>query len=391
MPGAFAAMGFAVVLVCLWYLPSLLSALNLFRTTESPIHGNLEDSTTEGSAGSSWQLTDAWGAMFGLKIHIYYLPVVIVVGTVGNVLSLLVLGRLKKLKISCHVYMRVLACTDLGMLLVAAEYYARSIQVVYISKFNLNTVVLPPLECKVSNWMFQTFSLSGVLVILTMTVDRLIGVRFPLKSLSLCSVSRAQKISLSIPCLCLVYTFPFFLYTDFVGPTCTSLAVKNSFTVAYSWITIALNSIIPFSSILTMNVLIIVTILRRHDQKLEEVEDRVSNSQLKRSQQDKQLVVQLLLVSFTLLLLTSPLYIRFIVYQYLDETVTVKAMSDFHIAFHVTNKIFYTNFGINFILYCVGGSQFRKTLRELFVKSSPRKHSKSAGTRPTKFSQSETK
>ncbi|ELT91831.1 hypothetical protein CAPTEDRAFT_27300, partial [Capitella teleta] len=142
-------------------------------------------------------------------LHMVWLPVVIMVGFAGNVLSLMVMMMPRNRNQSSYVYTRVLACTDCGMLLVAAWYYFRTIQVVYISKQDMNTFDQPAVECKLTSWLFQAFSLSGALIIISMTIDRLIAVCLPLKALSVCTVSRAKKIAYSIPPAVFVYTLPF--------------------------------------------------------------------------------------------------------------------------------------------------------------------------------------
>ena len=60
----------------------------------------------------------------GLGIHSYYLPVMIIVGFVGNILSLMVMMQPGNRSISSCVYMGALAVLDSMQLYIAAHYWA---------------------------------------------------------------------------------------------------------------------------------------------------------------------------------------------------------------------------------------------------------------------------
>ena len=350
-------------------------------TTRNDLGGDNEDDRRR------WGPADTTGWKIGAKIHFYWLPVIIPLGFVGNALSLSVLLKPRNRAISCCVYMSALAVCDCGMLSVATHYFIRSVQVVLLSDNDMNTSSFSEMECRVFTWFFQMFSLSGVCIIISMTADRLIGVRFPLRALSLCTVSRAQKTVLCIPLFTAVYTIPYLLLSKFVGPTCVALAIETRFTVAYSWVTICLNCFIPFLCILGMNSAMITTIRQRMKNNLaesigtrdihlqestspqprtESATPRSATKPRKRDSREKQLVFMLLLISFSFIVLTLPLFVRYLLYQYLDKSSTYHAASTFYLVFHVTNKMFHTNSAINFILYCIGGSKFRKDVRDLF-------------------------
>ena len=81
---------------------------------------NLEYSSTESMILAASRL-----AMFkvGMAIHRYYLPVVVIIGFVGNFLSLAVMLRPHNRRISCCVYMAALAVTDSCSLFVGAYYW----------------------------------------------------------------------------------------------------------------------------------------------------------------------------------------------------------------------------------------------------------------------------
>jgi hypothetical protein len=80
---------------------------------------------------------------------------------------------------------------------------------------------------------------------------------------------------------------------------------------------------------------------------------------------EAQLTATLLTVTFVLLTLTLPQYVRYVLAVFIDYTSDAHAYSAFMLFVHITNKLYFTNNGINFFLYCLGGSKFREDLRAI--------------------------
>ena len=83
---------------------------------------------------------------------------------------------------------------------------------------------------------------------------------------------------------------------------------------------------------------------------------------------DKQIVIILLLVTFSYLALTTPGYVMLLLTMYVDFQTSPKAFADFFLLYNVSQKLYYTNNGINFLLYVISGQKFRQDLIGLFVK-----------------------
>ena len=84
------------------------------------------------------------------------------------------------------------------------------------------------------------------------------------------------------------------------------------------------------------------------------------------SRHQRQLTVMLLVVTTTFLLLTSPQYVRYIIFSFLDITQDEQTFAFATLFYHLTNKLFYTNSAVNFFLYCIAGSKFRSDVRLLW-------------------------
>ena len=77
----------------------------------------------------------------------------------------------------------------------------------------------------------------------------------------------------------------------------------------------------------------------------------------------RQLTIMLLVVTTAFLLLTSPQYIRYIIFSFINITKDEQTFAFATMFYHLTNKLFYTNSAVNFFLYCIAGSKFRSDVR----------------------------
>ena len=83
---------------------------------------------------------------------------------------------------------------------------------------------------------------------------------------------------------------------------------------------------------------------------------------------ENQLTIMLLLVTTLFLILMIPTYIRFLYTTFVGTETPVK-YANMMFFYHVSHKLYFTNNGINFFLYCISGQKFRDDLKELFCDS----------------------
>ena len=91
---------------------------------------------------------------------------------------------------------------------------------------------------------------------------------------------------------------------------------------------------------------------------------------------ENQLTVMLLLVTTLFLILLYPTYFRFI-YLMLTKRDTPFEYAKSMLLFQITSKLYITNSGINFFLYCISGQKFRNDLKELLHCNGIYHHSRS--------------
>ncbi len=285
----------------------------------------------------------------GAMIHVVYFPILVPIGMVGNALSVWIMSRPHNRKISFCIYMGVLAVTDNCMLFIALYFWIVTVALV-------GQRDTTEFECKFLVYLFQVFSTYGVFVIISMTVDRFLAIRKPLKAPHLCTPKRAKIITLVLIPIVLIYNLPYYFNSNLInkGKFCAAFTQKHIFALIYLPTNVILNSIVPFVAILTMNIYIIKTIKGRHKEfgatKHECITTKKTNSagqkskiclkemkhikksdastslntesveDMKSKGSGDQLIVMLLLVTFTFLVLTLPQYIRYGAYLFINYT-----------------------------------------------------------------------
>ena len=76
----------------------------------------------------------------------------------------------------------------------------------------------------------------------------------------------------------------------------------------------------------------------------------------------------LLLVTFSFLILNSPIYIFYFVYLVVSPFSSAEAFAEYILVAYISTTMFRLIFAINFYLYCLGGSKFRQDMRRVFEK-----------------------
>ncbi len=304
------------------------------------------------------EYTAHWIGRFILK---YYLPILVPLGMIGNTMALIIMLQRKNRHIPCCVVMAALAVSDNGLLYVNAHGWARA-------------VVLKPairtwadyhafnIECKMLTYFFIVFSLTSAFLIIATTVNRFLAVVYPLQVKSLVTMRNTRMtiaaIVIAVPC----YAIPYIFETDMlISELCSAFHDTNTLSRVYPWIAVVVGSVLPFVSLLAMNIAIITT-LRRRNRALGGVAKTTTNKE----NYEMQLTVMLMLVSFIFLLLSLPQYVRYIVFNLIDYEKTPWLHAIYTMCYQISHKLYITNAGVNFFLYVVGGSKFRQDLKELF-------------------------
>ena len=295
-------------------------------------------------------------------INRYWFPILVPIGWVGNTLSFLVMIRPKNRKVSTCIYMAAISINDNVMICLALNGWLVTTGKLY---------EWPRWGCK-SQAYLVTFSLqTSTFLVLAMTIDKYIAIEWPLKATTLSTSTRALSVALGVTVSALCYNVPHLFATDVVRHTCASYLHGGLKIKIYSWINFLVNFIIPFSLLIHMNYAIVKAVrnsrkmfrtntdiaVSKKDQGLDRRRRTMKNT-------ENQLTVMLLLVTVLFLILLFSAYIRFIYSTFVERDTPSKYASSL-LMFEITHKLYNTNNGINFFLYCISGARFRNDLRKI--------------------------
>ena len=285
-------------------------------------------------------------------INTYWFPVLIPIGLTGNSLSFIVMIKPNNRKMSTCIYMAAISIND-NLLTILCCYDS------LVSAFQVHERNL--IECQLISVVFLFTLQNCTYLILAMTVDKYIAIKWPHRAATYSTPGRTKWIVVGL-CVCVfIYNIPHFFLSRVIGGQCFAYSVDKLITKVYSWLSFVLNAIIPFTMLIHMNYVIVKTV--RNSGKM-----YIANGIRKRSatmkSAESQLTIMLLLVTTLFFILLCPTYIRFI-YLLLTEQDTPHQYATSMFLYQVTSKLYTTNSGINFLLYCISGQKFRNDLKEI--------------------------
>ncbi|KOC63881.1 Growth hormone secretagogue receptor type 1 [Habropoda laboriosa] len=313
------------------------------------------------------------------SVQLYYTPMLVYFGSLGNCLSVIVFFGTKLCQYSSSIYLGALAISDTGFLI--------SVFVVWLNMVEVGLFNRPGF-CQFFIYLTTLCSFMSVWLVVAFTIERFIAVQYPLYRQSMCTVARA-KLTVAIltvlgVILCspvLWFSAPRLQHNEKGNVTECHLAEGlESWAIVYNVIDTVLTFAIPFTVIIILNVLIARAIYRH-------IKIRKSLTNEPRIVKERQPCVQnfrnnlaqtkitkmLLVVSSAFLCFNLPAYVLRI-HAFLHFQEDNNAPRSVEMAQQVCNLLFNTNFGINFILYCATGQNFRRAIRSMFLKRFHRKN-----------------
>ncbi|KAI0213959.1 hypothetical protein LSAT2_000955 [Lamellibrachia satsuma] len=312
-------------------------------STPSP---DLEDLDDRNSTGVFTGLDDVRFA--GLWRSVW--PLLCVTGIVGNSLVLLVLRREGLARTSANVYLSVLAIGDSSVLAVASvAFYPRLAWDVRLDETSV-------WACRVIWFVHHTLANASNWTVVAFTVERFIAVRFPLRKLRVCTPRNAGVWCASLLALALVKNADVFIvfapHVDDSGDVIVGCALApRYFNYVFDyrpWINFATVSIVPFGVVVFCNWAIIRELRRTaadRDLIMSAVIDRLPRTTI---------MCMSVSVAFVVCVVSGSVVV--IIHRY--RHVRADVMQAFFL-------LRYASHAINFFLYCLTGTHFRRELAAL--------------------------
>ena len=292
----------------------------------------------------------------------YWFPVLIPVGVVGNILSFLVMRKQNNRKMSTCIYMATISIND--NLMMIATFSDMLVTFLKIHQWNLWT-------CKVASFCALFALQNSTFQIVAMTIDKYIAIKWPHRAVTYSTPRRARMITMGLSISVLIYNSPHFYLIYLVNGQCMAYGTGGLLSKIYSWFNFVLNAVIPFTLLIYMNFVIVKTVktsrkmFRRNSETTIRGRNQLMDSRGKTMKSaGNQLTVMLLLVTTLFLILLCPTYVRFIYLAFAARD-TPYQYANSMLIYQISFKLYSTNSGINFFLYCISGQKFRNDLKEI--------------------------
>ncbi|XP_058065813.1 growth hormone secretagogue receptor type 1-like [Anopheles bellator] len=395
---------------------STLNVTSFAASNESSVYlhatAHIPDATIP-SATDLDQQTFFYYAELLSVINFYYVPALVLFGSIGNILSVLVFFKTKLRKLSSSYYLAALGLSD--------TFYLICQFVAWLNLVDLK-IYIQEICCRFFTFSSTLCCFLSVWFVVAFTVERFIAVLYPLKRQTMCTVKRAKIVIVALTMGGVFISLPIFFFASpqfsvsMNDTICDIVLEYKDQAAVFNVLDFILVFVVPLTIIVLLNTFTALTVWKfasirrtmtiprgysgnvRGSRRLVNMSNsqsfgsgsgtvavqqiqllsrsRVANSQIK-------VTKMLLIVSTVFVCLNLPSYIiRVKIYLETEQT-----NMNLYLVQNCCQLFFMTNFGINFILYCVSGQNFRKAVFGMFQKRSQRQINleHTSGTQVTEF------
>ncbi|XP_067645055.1 thyrotropin-releasing hormone receptor [Eurosta solidaginis] len=344
----------------------------------------------------------------GILLNYYYVPFLVLTGSLGNILSVFVFFKTNLRKLSSSFYLAALAVSDTCFLL---GLFMQWLNFVDIDIYNRDFF------CQFFTFFSNLASFCSAWFVVAFTVERFIAVGYPLRRQTMCTVRRAKIVLFALTTVGCIHCTPYWLssaslYSPKLETVLCDMNPEFKVLMTYwnYWDTVTVFTV-PFAIIFVLNTITgcrvwkfatvrrSLTVQKRrtpHIPRDTRILSACNSSSLRRQrsttpsystthsneQQPEVKVLRrkserrisnssqlkvtkmLLIVSTVFVCLNLPSCVMRIK-TYLETQTSTNAKTTV-ILQYIFQLLFFTNFGINFVLYCVSGQNFRKAVISMF-------------------------
>ncbi|XP_067681079.1 galanin receptor type 2-like [Haliotis asinina] len=291
-------------------------------------------------------------------------PILLLVGTVGNLLSIVVLTRKGMRKSNMSKYLTCLAVADLVVLLLglprewACHMYDEDIRDIHEA------------VCKIHTWLLYSSLHTSAWILVSVTIERTVFVWNPLRYKVFCTKRIATFCMISVTGLCLLlnsHFLFFFVHTEtdtgvYVCDAGSRVEYESFLKNVFHWVDMCVWCIAPVVVHLVCNILIIYR-LRTHARTMSR-HNSTAEADRVRQRLVASMTTMLLSLNLVYLLCTLPVSVFFVGEKHwwgIDPRKEAKATRELIKA--CVCLIMYLNNSTNFIICLVKGKRFREEVR----------------------------
>ena len=298
-------------------------------------------------------------------------PVITSVGLCGNMVSIRVLTH-QSMVSSTNCYLTALAIFDVLYLMFSftlslKHYDAIKLDAVYNYWYPFGRV-LTDICGNVSVCLTVTFSL-----------ERLVAVSYPMRGRILCTPKRARLITAIVVVFAVACTSPEFFETDLVvrhsnnrtivQQVPSKMAETDGYRIGYYNFFVFTFTILPLILLCTSNGILVKTVFAAMKIRKRMVYTALRTAIGRRRTEQNRITIMLIIVVIVFLVCQFPYAVLLLYGIYLDSNVIMlspNGMNRMRIAGNIVNLLVLINASINFVLYSVMSTKFRKLCYRMF-------------------------
>ena len=228
-------------------------------------------------------------------------------------------------------------------------------------------------------YLYYTSCYISVWLVVAMSVDRLIIVRFPLHAARLCSIKKTKiaiaviYLAVFIPCIyMLVFTDDVIILDSGSFPTFTDKGAELYQYRIVPWVDVVFYLLVPLSLMCFTNILIVHELRKISRIKLVETpqgftgKSKSGKPKHVASKTEIQMTVMATTICVAFFVFMIPLFITYVAVWAFGSELSEEESVAWNNALAITVMLPAANSGTNFLLYCFAGRKFREELVELF-------------------------
>ncbi|XP_052084882.1 probable G-protein coupled receptor 139 [Mytilus californianus] len=309
----------------------------------------------------------------GRTFFAYFTPIIIIIGVVGNLLSLHVFLSQNLRSLSASTYLAALSVSDLITIIfyVSVEWIRRGLTYLFPAT-NVKILDVEGL-CQFQLYISYASRFVSAWLVVSFTIERYVSICHPLVRRNICTRRSTMKVIsgvILVSCTTVLYKPALSgIYTGATGTLyCTSLPQYGLLSFSCDSIYAVFITFVPFVVITILNMLIIRKLMKQRKNEIcRQIVTEVSVIRL-------EFTVIHLALSICFILLNIPYFIlwfrNFLLSKYLFNSVVSSSAVNLKYwqgVLYFVRTIFYMNYCINVFLYLTLGAYFRHEVRALLT------------------------
>jgi hypothetical protein len=282
-------------------------------------------------------------------VGFYLPPIFIALGSVSNILIIIVLSQRHYRSNSSCLYLRFLAVWGVIYLIVALEVHMMTIYPAEVAKLG---------DAFCAEMMFFGYSVTNLSswTVVFLTFSRFIAVVFPLQAARICTLASVKRFQIVNVIIFSMWGLPHIIYqkTDTVvglGRFACKFMVPPLVAWGYEVVHVTIMAILPFTIIIGFNICIIFSIRRK-------TEERDAMTGSGKATDDKAVVTLVVMTPYLI-------HVTFWDFAFASKVLTLEQKRQYGMSQMVAMLFYKIHQCVNFIIYFVACRRFREDFKKL--------------------------